>query len=374
MEVSELSFCDNLAYNIKNNKEKSDLLRRLFCKYKINFRSRNQIFNDKLLSRSLHRRGHVITLLTGGEKMWLYLTKIKNENFTLLIYKSILDGYQYPKIIIVNFRFENVLYNDTLLDVELIKCRNQWQLLIHDLLVVKGRKVSMPYLQRIELVYSILHTQFIPDPYLQTCDLKVKRIFNYNYDELCAFITKCQYRIIGITFHSEKDDPGIEFYFSKKFMPRDQYPRITFLDSEREQLQDLQKRQAELLEEIHEEEHQCKNVKAAQSEVVQMKAHTFYIRKTKLPNIFLLFSKTGSTFQKESVARIDTIECAQMINHIFTTSQQGLVDCLYDITFNKWVPFQISKATTSGPYLLPETQPVKEAVLSTTFSEDMFDI
>lgn len=380
MEVSQVLFCDHLAFNMKNNKEKSDLLKRLFCKYKVNFRPRNLIYNETLYHQSLSKQQHVITLLTGGEKMWLYLTKIKNENFSLLINKSILEGYQYPKIIVVNFRFAPSLYTDTLFDVELIRSGRHWQLLMGDLILFSGKKVSLPVLERFSKIHDILQNQFIADSHLQTCELKVKRVFDYDKDYLFNFIAACQYRVTGVTFHNLRRGTDVNYYFHKKYIPQHAY-RVTFLDNEKHQQQELFQRQQELLDEAstpHSDKTAMSTVSPDMTPT-KLKAYTFFIRKTRLPNIFILFTKEGQKFVKNSVARIDTIECAAMINKIFESSSQGLVDCLYDMTFKKWVPFQLSASTTktTGPYHFDASSVNQDHAADfseTHFQENAFDI
>lgn len=344
MEVCDIRFCNMNAFNIKNTKEKSELLKTLFEKYKIDLNENNLIFNEKLFNNNLKKFNYIITTITGGDKYWLYLTRIKNENYTILINKKIIKGYLYPKIIIINYRFSDILYKDTLFDTELIRDGSKWQLLIGDIIIFKGSKCKLKFQNRIQLINNILTNYYKEDCNLISCLIGIKKIFSYDSKELFKFISKCNYKIIGIRFNNLSNFKNIDYFFNRKYINKDKM-LITFQEEE-DNLLKIQKKEAELLEEINTE----KKIETKQKVAVTQSIHlnTFLIKKTRFPNIFILFTKNESEIIRDSIARIDTIECAQMINDSLKTKDEEFVDCIYDNNFKKWVPVKISDRQKTG--------------------------
>ena len=177
MEVSEIKFCSGTGYNLKNDREKSDILKQLFNKYNISTNDSNfRYFSDRHLT-NLAKYEHLITTLTQGTEYLLYLTFINNEPYSLFIDKKTTSGHKFPKIIVTNFRFAEDLYKDTIFDGELVRDYNgKWQFLINDLLVYKGKNQSNKYLfDKIKLIYKIFNESYINDDNIQLCSLKIKK-------------------------------------------------------------------------------------------------------------------------------------------------------------------------------------------------------
>ena len=143
METSEINFCNGKGFNIKNNREKSDILKDIYLNFEISLDDKySSSYSDRLL-RNLERYEYIISTITQGNKYWLYLTRICNENYSIFIDKKITEGHRFPKIIIVNIRFADTLYNNTLFEGELVKdFNNNWQFLINDILEYKNNQVK----------------------------------------------------------------------------------------------------------------------------------------------------------------------------------------------------------------------------------------
>ena len=57
--------------------------------------------------------------------------------------KKIKDGYSYPKIFLVHYRFNDEIFNGTLFEVELIRDKmNEWSILIGDIYIYRGEKLN----------------------------------------------------------------------------------------------------------------------------------------------------------------------------------------------------------------------------------------
>ena len=62
---------------------------------------------------------HIFCLKSSGTPYLLFCTQINDTNYCFLIDKKVKDGYEYPKIFIVHYRFDPTLFN-VLFEVELI--------------------------------------------------------------------------------------------------------------------------------------------------------------------------------------------------------------------------------------------------------------
>ena len=58
---------------------------------------------------------HLICIKSSGTPYLLFCTQINDVNYCFLIDKKIKDGYEYPKIFIVHYRFSNELFKEPFL-------------------------------------------------------------------------------------------------------------------------------------------------------------------------------------------------------------------------------------------------------------------
>ena len=74
------------------------------------------MYNDNY-SKNLNNP-HLICLKSIGSPYLLYRTQINNVNYCFLIDKKIKDGYKFPKIFLVHYRFNEETFKGTLFEVE----------------------------------------------------------------------------------------------------------------------------------------------------------------------------------------------------------------------------------------------------------------
>ena len=364
MQVSEIKFCNSMGHNLKNDREKSDILDILINDYNINFNDNSLIYSDKILNFIL-KYEHLVSTITNGNKYWLYLTKFKNTNYSILIDKKIQKGHRFPKMVIVNYRFDNKLYSDTLFSGELIKDNNNnWHFLLENIVVHQGKKINKKSLiDRIKLIYTILNNSFINDDNLQICTIGVKRLFTYDQldNMIDNFIKNCSYKILGISFIPISSmDRNINFLFRKTNNDTRQL-NIELLNTNnslkesKNDAKKLLKNAKDII--IHSNSNSNSNSDSCDLLLNMLKNElyddycddeifTFIINKSKFHNIFLLFIKKGlKKYIKHSIARIDTIECAEMVNGLLKNNNSNdiFVDCIFCIKFKKWIPINKSK-------------------------------
>ena len=108
-DLHQTSFCNKQVDNIISNDLKSYILKDLKHRTQLNYNSRYaKLFNEKY-KHNLHNP-HIVCLKSSGAPYYLFLTKINNIEYTLLIDKKINTGFTYPKMFVVPFQFDSELF------------------------------------------------------------------------------------------------------------------------------------------------------------------------------------------------------------------------------------------------------------------------
>jgi hypothetical protein len=104
-----------------------------------------------------------MSIKSSGTNYYLYFTCINNINYCFFIDRKIKSGYTYPRIISVKYAFDDSIFQDTLLDGELVRDSNDndaWIFLITDILVHKGKKINCNIVNRFNLLYDMLTNDY----------------------------------------------------------------------------------------------------------------------------------------------------------------------------------------------------------------------
>lgn len=174
-----ISFSDRVAFNIKSNGLKDTILDQM-----------KTLYNIKILQRHHHNldnsnvnfilSNHLMNLRSNGNRYYLYFTLYNNIETIYFIDKKIHPGYQRPRIIFGRGLFDKKLFKNTLLDGEMVKCKdNRWTFLINDIICYEGDFLNRKMLpERLKIIYNLLEYQYTPDETIDVCNYKVKRYFN----------------------------------------------------------------------------------------------------------------------------------------------------------------------------------------------------
>lgn len=133
----------------------------------------------------LERNHYLLTFKTNGSKFFLFLTSIKGKKYSLFI------SYDNPRNMIVynvKLRFDRSLYNDTLIDGELlINDKNNWIFMMNNILYIKKKFVGNLYLgKRIKIMSDILRKEYKFDDFLNPCHLQLRSYFLFNHLEMLS--------------------------------------------------------------------------------------------------------------------------------------------------------------------------------------------
>ena len=122
----------------------------------------------------------MLNLRSNGNRYYLYFTLYNDIEIMYYIDKKIHPGYQRPRIIFGRGLFDKMLFKNTLLDGEMVKCKDDtWTFLINDIVCYEGihlKNKTLP--QRLNILYNMLETQYTPDKTIDVCNYKVKTYYN----------------------------------------------------------------------------------------------------------------------------------------------------------------------------------------------------
>jgi hypothetical protein len=174
-----ISFSDRVAFNIKSNDHKDIILDQMKALYDIKIlqRHHHNLDNNNI---NFILSNHLMNLRSNGNRYYLYFTLYNNIETMYFIDKKIHPGYQRPRIIFGRGLFDKKLFKNTLLDGEMVKCKdNTWSFLINDIICYEGTYLNRKMLpERLKIIYNMLETQYTPDETIDVCNYKVKRYFN----------------------------------------------------------------------------------------------------------------------------------------------------------------------------------------------------
>ena len=206
MIIGEISFCDQVGFNIKSDETKKYVLERLYSKYKLRIITRHfDKFDDTMLDSksSIVNRPHMLCVRSNGNPYFLYLVKLNFTNYCIFIDKKIQQGYSYPRMIISHFRFNDCLFSDTIFDGEMVKTNDGcWSYLINDLIVHQGQHLMESNLiKRLNIVYETLSCNYQSDTQ-DICKMVVKKYFHCTEGDyiMNTHINKVNYTCRGIYF------------------------------------------------------------------------------------------------------------------------------------------------------------------------------
>ena len=397
--LSKISFCDKQCSNINDNKVKAQIIQTLDTKYKIQVVTRDyNILNPNIL-RNVSYHQHILSTYSNGNPYMLYLTKIDGINCTIFIDKKLKDGYTYPKMHCVKYRFSDELFNnETIFTGELVRDNERrWFFLIDNVLLYKGLNTSEKnILSRYELIHNILNNEYTADMYLEICPLSIKKLFLYKDIKkmITEFIPNLSYVCKGIIFYTLNNKHSNYAYI----MPRDAQIEI----KQKHEIDDIvQEMYPDLWAKKHlissnesinynnnntninkvnesnefniptathktisniatiETEHisntentisdtekieKNSNSNPNKTVIIETDNVVFKIMKTDIPDIYNLYCvDDNNSLIKKSIALVPNIKISHYLYNTFITNPNNFelkIECKYSQTFEKWIPIR----------------------------------
>lgn len=205
MKTSPVTFCHSSVEQIIDHHTKTMLMESIRQCVNINITERTfrPIRNERDVTYL--QNPHLISLATKGQRWLMYLTQVNHLNVCVLIERSIKPGYPYPKMLVVPYHFNEILYQNTLFDLEVLdnaKGQDTPLILVCDIMMMKNRDVSVwDPVRRMNTLHTIFEKQFTNNMQLQPSAIQIKRLFCINnFNDMIAFIHTLPYPIKGLHF------------------------------------------------------------------------------------------------------------------------------------------------------------------------------
>lgn len=203
MHVGEISFCDKTAFNIKSDETKKYILDRLECHYGIKIVQKHFDKYTPDSVKTLEKNPHLVCVRSNGNPYFLYLMRYNFVQYCIFIDKKVQHGYFLPRMIVSQVSFDDELFNDTLFEGEMTKCKDgKWYYITNDIIAWKGthlKDINLP--KRLNVLYSVLLSSYHWDKYdpFRIC---VKKYFRYE-DVATIFenhVEQLPYTVRGLYF------------------------------------------------------------------------------------------------------------------------------------------------------------------------------
>jgi hypothetical protein len=337
MQVGEISFCDKVAFNIKSDEVKGRILKAL--EKQTGFRVIQKHYEKFAIKQhQISQMPHLLSVRTNGNPYLLYLTKYNFENQVIFVDKKIQQGYFYPRMILAKLWFDPSLFDNTLLDGEMVKTSTgSWHFLINDIISLRGEVLNhVPLPKRLSILYDILKNFYTPDD-LNTCHLFIKRYFRISEhaEMLDKFAPTLPYSCRGIylkPFYLKFKD--ILYNFDDTLIKKDLRVKLqpcvadvvvsSKTESSPSHLQQHTQQQSSS---------EAPNMPTAPT-MPKEGTRQMYLRKTSTPDVYEIEEVKGH-------ALINKLQTSNLLNGIFkykNINDKVLFHCEYDDKFKKWKP------------------------------------
>jgi len=344
MHLGEISFCDKIGFNIKSDEVKSKLLQELDSAigFKI-IQKHHEKFHEGLCV-NLNRNPHLINVRSNGNPYLLYLTRYQFGNQCIFIDKKIQHGYFHPRMIITKLWFHDDLFDNTLLDGEMVKRKDgSWIFLVNDIIICRGQPLNyMKLPERINTIYQILTKMYYEDDH-NVCSIEVKKYFSYKdlqTNKVKDFIDTLDYSSRGIYF--------------KPMMLRYRDILLNFDDTLIKKV--VRVKVGGFVETVMHANNVIENHPITQPtqptcdtaivEKSKDQDQVFWIKKTNKSDIYELFTNSGTPPSLGSAfACVNNMKTSEFLRSILgnsTVTDKVQVKCTMHPKLNKWIPYALA--------------------------------
>ena len=336
MRTGVISFCDRISYNIKCPDAKDIILNELENKYNIRILQKHWFRMDEQQYKYVKQVPHNVCIRSNGNPYFLYFTRYEDISQIMYIDKKVQPNYQKPRIILTRGQFANCVFNNTLIEGEMVKdTNNQWIFLINDIMMYQGKSlkdIELP--QRLKYVDEMLSTHYTVDPFMDVCSFQIKKYVSAtkeNVEHLIEFSKNLPYTNRGVYFVP----------FSLKYKPK----LINFNDS--------------LIKSVFRKVKDCPDfmdkevtpvpkpliVETPEQITSDDDTKIIWLRKTDQPDIYDMYEHENS-LHKYGIASVPSLLTSKMLRNIFKNMNVATsvgFNCKFDVRFQKWIPITAVK-------------------------------
>ena len=340
-----ISFSNRIALNIKSNEHKDIILNELNTLYKIKIlqRHHHNLDNSNI---NIVITNHMMNLRSNGNRYYLYFTLYNDVETMYYIDKKIHPGYQRPRIIFGRGLFCKKLFKNTLLDGELVKCKdNTWTFLINDIVCYEGLYLNnKTLLQRLDIIYNMLETQYTPDSTIDVCNYKVKCYYNMFKESI--YELQLLYKNLNYTCR------GIYIWpYDLKYKPKlYNFDETSVIDVVRKtkDITEFKTFDIDLNNTFHNDSiisnqtissPNNENNENNKNNENNENSKALYLMKTIEPDIYNIYETENSNDKSIGIALVQSIKDSKLLRTAFRDKNAITFikfACIYDDKFNKW--------------------------------------
>tara|TARA_B100001109_G_scaffold201801_1_gene168522 strand:+ start:537 stop:1646 length:1110 start_codon:yes stop_codon:yes gene_type:complete len=368
MQIGYISFCDKTAFNIKTQNVKEQILKDIFNISQIKIIQKHfEILNQNHFKK-LNDNPHLISLKSNGNPYLLYLTKYNFINTCIFIDKKVQSGYFLPRMIISRFNFSDELFDNTLIEGEMIKNDNKkWIFLINDIYIYKNISLqNKNILKRLEVLNKIFSN--FKNDIDDVCLFQINKYFKYdkfnylvnnyknslNYTCRGIYFKPLFYKFKNILFNF--DDNLIRKVHKIKYQKQNEFITNNIPNSQTNSQNKLATTSNNY------SINKTPDLTYTNDNINNKDLKEFYIENTDLPDVYNLYyinqsntidnSIDNSIIKKSSsligkffdIAYIPNIKSSKFIRELFINKPLNtkiIVECILNKNFNKWTPIKV---------------------------------
>ena len=316
------------------------------------------ILNKKTINHLKSYKSY-LSLRTYGKGHVLFLTKIKSnkgtKNYCIFINKK------NEIMFLSKFKFNEELFEGTLFDGELVKnSSGEWIYFIDDIAYYKSQNViTESFMERYNLIQSILKEEYIEDNSLSICKLENKTYYELNNIQYLYDLQKNEldYKCSGLYF--KNNDNFSDNYLYPFPECRSDY-KVNQMKSNgllnihtQESINQPLVSSSDILSPLSDDSPKHNKVKMTfntmeqsmndKSKIEISNKCSFEIRITNLPDIYELYAYNNSNvLEKISYASIQDLKTSNLCKELLKGKDKEMVLCLYNKNFKKWKPIEKS--------------------------------
>lgn len=338
MHTGFISFCDRIAYNIKSSDTKDAILQELETRFQIRILAKHWLALTEETLQHVHRAPHFACLRSNGNPYYMYLTKYEDVPIIYYIDKKIQPGYQKPRIILGRNKFDECLFQNTLMEGEMVKDnKGKWVFLLNDLIAYKNEYLQqVPLPKRLEKMVELLDKHFVTDDVMDVCRFEVKQYAYATKDGMDALIKlkeKLSYTNRGIYI----------WPFFLQYKPKLLNFDETLIKEVHRKVKDTPDFQTHAPIQVEDTVPEVTATKTKEEPMVATDGETtLWLRKTENPDVYDVFSSESCIAKnKQGVAHVSGMAGSKMLRSVFkdlTVAVSRPFSCVYNERFQKWEP------------------------------------
>lgn len=342
MHTGIISFADRIVHNIKTNDMKDLILDQLQSLYGIKIIQKQYHKLDENNIKYVISNPHMCNLRSNGNPYYMFFTLHNDIPIIYFIDKKVHPGYQKPRILLVRGMFDENLYQNTLIDGEMVKCMNgKWVFLFNDVLVYEGNYLVKTNLKdRLKIMYNLLDRQYTPDSVIDVCEYKVKVYYELCQESITALIEmskKLNYTCRGIYMWSS------DLKYKNKLYNFNEENIVSVVRKVKDETEFQMKKNDESINPIIHVSQHSQPIIITRSD--NESDRTLWISQTDNPDVYNLYDSENTLIsQKIGVALVPNLLTSKMLRIAFKNKNAATmlkVSCVYNDTFNKWYPVEI---------------------------------